>query len=392
MTVFKPKGRKTYLMKFRVNGQEVRRSTFRTNKKEAQQVEDNERRKLLDAHQLGKLPEISLRAAVNEWWQDYGKNLRDAHRIEVEIRVMFGEAAPNARTDGRTYKRLRQWAWDGDRKLSSINDADLKRFVNTRIREGLSAASILAEVNILRRTVNRLSKLYNTPKDLTWPSPRDDKRIVPNKKMRFLSQEEIKALFSELSPDRKVTRKGFADYRTKALSLYMQDAHDIALFMLHTGCRPDEAYHMLWSDIHFKTGKLMLERLKSTETLWTGLVMSNRLREMLIRRKTSEPVGPYIFPDRKTGGPRKQCRAIERAIGRAGLNEPWKVQRYGGKVTMYTLRDTYASQLAQSGKVTLHELRDLLGHTDVKTTQKYARLIPGQAAANAAATLDGLGI
>ncbi len=46
------------------------------------------------------------------------------------------------------------------------------------------------------------------------------------------------------------------------------------------------------------------------------------------------------------------------------------------KVWFHTLRHTYASWLAQSGKVTLHELRDLMRHTSIEQTERYAHMIP----------------
>ena len=47
-------------------------------------------------------------------------------------------------------------------------------------------------------------------------------------------------------------------------------------------------------------------------------------------------------------------------------------------VTFHTLRHTFASWLAQSGKVTLLELQKLMRHESLAMTQRYAHLIPGQ--------------
>jgi integrase len=47
-------------------------------------------------------------------------------------------------------------------------------------------------------------------------------------------------------------------------------------------------------------------------------------------------------------------------------------------VTFHTLRHTFASWLAQSGKVTLLELKTLMRHKNLNMTLRYAHLIPGQ--------------
>jgi len=47
-------------------------------------------------------------------------------------------------------------------------------------------------------------------------------------------------------------------------------------------------------------------------------------------------------------------------------------------VTFHTLRHTFASWLAQSGKVSLIELKTLMRHANINMTMRYAHLMPGQ--------------
>jgi len=47
------------------------------------------------------------------------------------------------------------------------------------------------------------------------------------------------------------------------------------------------------------------------------------------------------------------------------------------EATLYKYRHTFASWLAQGG-ISLHQLRDLMGHTSVTTTEIYAHLLPNQ--------------
>ena len=48
-----------------------------------------------------------------------------------------------------------------------------------------------------------------------------------------------------------------------------------------------------------------------------------------------------------------------------------------GKFRFHDLRHTYASYLASSGKVDIYTLKELLGHSDIKMTMRYAHLING---------------
>lgn len=42
-------------------------------------------------------------------------------------------------------------------------------------------------------------------------------------------------------------------------------------------------------------------------------------------------------------------------------------------VTIHTLRHTHASRLIQNG-LSIYQVRSVLGHTDIKTTMRYAHL------------------
>lgn len=134
MTVYKPEGRRYYIMDFVVRRKRVKRSTKRTNRKEALLVELAAKNKILDSVQLGDLAEITLREAVNEWWQSYGSRLRDARRLKANIRVMFGEPNSGQRRD-RSYSRSRQWTWDSLMPLHELNEQHFHTFINARLSE-----------------------------------------------------------------------------------------------------------------------------------------------------------------------------------------------------------------------------------------------------------------
>ena len=61
------------------------------------------------------------------------------------------------------------------------------------------------------------------------------------------------------------------------------------------------------------------------------------------------------------------------------LNDTWKRirKRAGITIRFHDLRHTYASYLASSGKVDIYTLKELLGHSDIKMTMRYAHLING---------------
>jgi site-specific recombinase XerD len=76
------------------------------------------------------------------------------------------------------------------------------------------------------------------------------------------------------------------------------------------------------------------------------------------------PGNPYIFPSPVTGRP---C---------ASLFFPWsRIRAVAGlaDVRLHDLRHTFASFLVNNG-VSIYVVQGLLGHTQVRTTQRYAHL------------------
>jgi site-specific recombinase XerD len=90
------------------------------------------------------------------------------------------------------------------------------------------------------------------------------------------------------------------------------------------------------------------------------------------------------------GGPRQYtAQGIKKAIERAGLNDLDVAKEKGGKVTIHTLRHTFASRLVQAG-VSLAKVSKLLGHSSVTTTEIYAHLAPNEVSEEAVEVLNGL--
>ena len=82
--------------------------------------------------------------------------------------------------------------------------------------------------------------------------------------------------------------------------------------------------------------------------------------------------------------PVSTLHSVQVAIDKVGLNDDEELVKKKGKFTPHSLRDSYASILAQTGDINLFELQELLGHTTPQMTQKYAHLIPKEVGRKAA--------
>ena len=159
-----------------------------------------------------------------------------------------------------------------------------------------------------------------------------------NHKLRFLEKEEIIKLIQ------------------CATGLH-KPLITVAVF---TGVRRGELLGLKWRDLDFNQGLIHLLVTKNGKQ--REVPMNEQVRQALLSIR-KHPKCPYVFVKRN-GEPLKDVRrGFTAALKGAGIKD----------FRFHDLRHTFASQLAMSG-VDLNTIRELLGHSDLKTTLIYAHL------------------
>ena len=127
-----------------------------------------------------------------------------------------------------------------------------------------------------------------------------------------------------------------------------------------TGCREGEILGLRWSDVDLERGFL---RLGDTKTGRSIRPLGAPAAEILAAMPREEG-SPFVLPGEKPG-----THLVE-------LKRVWAAVRHAAKldgVRIHDLRHSFASVPAIGGD-SLLVIRSLLGHADVKTTQRYAHL------------------
>ena len=131
--------------------------------------------------------------------------------------------------------------------------------------------------------------------------------------------------------------------------------------MLLTGTRKNEALQACWAEIDDARRLWRIPSPKGGRRRHVPL--SDAVLRLLEQIGTREH-SPFLFPNPSTGKPYTEIQpAWDRARRRAGLAE----------VRLHELRHSYASLLVNSGH-SIYEVERLLGHTQIRTTQRYAHL------------------
>lgn len=145
---------------------------------------------------------------------------------------------------------------------------------------------------------------------------------------------------------------------------------------LNTGMRRGELLSLKWEQI--RNGFIYLTETKSNKA--RQIPVNDRLAEVFREvRRGNQLKSPYVFCDSKGRRFYEVKRSFASACRRAGIEA----------FRFHDLRHTFASHLVMKG-VSLKAVQELLGHSDLTMTMRYAHLSKGHLQ-EAVVALNGLG-
>lgn len=236
-------------------------------------------------------------------------------------------------------------------RLDAVTTSVIEEYIRRRMIEGRKPQTIKHGVNCIVGAIKKARKDGYRCAPVDAPSIK-----IPNKIVRYLSLAEERRLLDELAPTRKCNGLG----NSNAIRSHVQDNYDLVVILLDTGARYSEIANIRWAQISLEKKTIDLWRSKVGNQ--SVLFMTDRVADILYRRWQSRS-GAFVFTN-KSGGPRGySVDAIRKALARAGLHD----------CTIHTFRHTHATRLIQNG-LSIYEVQSVLGHSDIKTTLRYAHL------------------
>lgn len=375
MSLQKRKNSKNWYYSFQYKGRKYIGTTGTQNKTKALQVERELRNKIHAQVFFGQSETITLQDALNKYVESR-QDLAYHRGMQSTIRKILG-----CRLHPKTLEKIPCYGLAADKFIHDFQTKDLERLIQKRKAEGSKAETLKHEVGLIRATMNEMFKLgYQVNRNIIYPTFKTSSRL------RYLDLNEELALLRELDPN--TVRSGIKslEMRDHEMTRNLQDNYDVVIFLLDTGCRYSEAANIPWSSINIEQRTIHLYRSKVSNE--DSLYMSNRLQDVLIRRfKERNSCARYVFENKSGEARGYSPQSIKKAIDRAGLNNAEVVKEKGGKVTLHTLRHSFASKMVREG-VSLFEVSTLLGHSDLKMTQRYAHLAPNIASRKAVNILN----
>jgi integrase len=149
----------------------------------------------------------------------------------------------------------------------------------------------------------------------------------------------------------------------------------LAILLLDTGLRPEEAQRLRWEHVNAKTNQLLVTDGK-TAAARRAVPFTTRVRGLLVRRwlKAGRPTTGWVFPANTKSGhaePSTVRKQHARAIDASGVT----------RFLMYTCRHTFLTRLGESG-CDAWTLARIAGQATISISARYVH--PGDEAVKAA--------
>ena len=231
----------------------------------------------------------------------------------------------------------------GRHRLEDITRQDIEAYVEDGQDRGLQIGGIKTKLRALYAFLNYLVKSDILPPEILQ---RKIKMKLPEALPRAIDPEDLKALLAAVTA-----------VRDRAL----------ILLLLRTGMRIGELLKLKVTDIGLQEQKISIYLGEKNARGRVVYFCDDAKEELMAWLRIRDPQQHYLFPGHK-GRPLSYGGASEifkRALKAAGL----AAKGY----SLHRLRHTFASELLNAG-LRLEVLQQLLGHTSIEITRRYARL------------------
>ena len=261
-----------------------------------------------------------------------------------------------------------------DKKLSDMTPWDIQKWRSDKEKAGLAPSSINRRVTTLKALLNKAVEW-----DVITVNPLNKVKPIKvdrSSRVRYLTSKEEASLRLALDHRETDIRKGRMSGNTwrevrgystlPSLNAPFADyLKPMVLLALNTGLRRGELFNLTWADVDLGRKQLTVEgtTAKSGQTRHIPL---NREAHKLLMDWQKQSNEKLVFPSPVTN---ERFDNIKRSW--EGLRDRAQLQDF----VFHDLRHTFASKLVMA-KEDLYVVKELLGHSTIQMTEKYAHLAP----------------
>lgn len=283
-----------------------------------------------EVHAEAKAIEQKLRAEAHDARKKSGGVAAAFDQVLVEYLEQPGRLTRDTLSRARILTDFFQ-----GRSFHDISKQDIEKFKAHRLKS-VSIATVNRDLVILSAALEEFNRRHGV--ELRNPA-KGMKGKEPEARVRWLSKDEYARLMENASPE----------------------VQDLVRLLVYTGMRAQEAYGLEWTRVDRARKLITLEAHHTKTEKRRTIPIHPNAQLSLDSCYIRNPDHPLVF-----GGVKDRKKGILAALRRAGIKDFHP---------HHDLRHTFASWLVIEG-ASLYEVKDLLGHSSIEETQKYAHLAP----------------
>ena len=311
------------------------------------------------------------------------RRVAKAHTLRSFIEEEYAPwAEANIRTAAATVARLKaSFAEHLDKKLGDLTPWIIEKWRAARLKDGAKPATVNRDLDDLKSSLTKAAAwglIEANPIAGVKRSKTDGSRSA-----RFLSADEEARLRRALDDREERIRRErdsanawrderqyelLPDLRAGAFADYLKP---LVLVSLHTGMRRGELFALTWQSVDLEAGRITVHGATAKSGTTRHLPLNSEALAVLRgwHEQAADKAG-LVFP----------AKTAPRSTTSADHGKACLPRRRITRFRWHDLRHTFASKLVMAG-VDLNTVRELLGHSDYKMTQRYAHLAPEHKAA-----------
>jgi integrase len=322
----------TYIVRWRCDGKEVSK-TFRS-KDSAAKFDAKVRLAELPVKKI-ETAQMSFREFADEFITNYAMVSKEESSVHEDRSVLKNHLIPSF----------------GSYRIGMIDYKEASQVRMQLVKSGLNRKTINNIFALLKRMLTVAVRWGYLPHN---PVAHLEPLKFQGSEMKFWSFDESDRYLDYIQP--------------RNLNLY-----EIVAFALNTGLRYGEQRGLLRDCLDFQRREIIVKRswcsrtnklIQRTKGKKERRVPMNQLVFDMLRRRFREVEGEFIFPFNLSN---LRNRLLVTSMARAGVP----------RIRFHDFRHSFASQLVMSG-VPLFKVKELMGHSDYKTTLRYTHLAPDQ--------------
>lgn len=312
------------------DGKRVRRSTGVADEKEAKAILAKWKLEVHEHKMWGAEPKRTFEDLMLRYLTETVENGKKSHE-----------------TDKRITKTLK--GFFAGAVLNTLSAAGVNGYIQWRRSSGISDSTINRELGLLSAALNYARKHW----EWDLKNPVEGRRPSQgNGRIRWITRSEADRLIDMVSRNpRRIHLREFIELG------------------LNTGMRSQEMLGLTWDRVDLKQRLVYLMPDNNKSARYHSIPLNDSAFAALIRRANFRAThcanSPWVFAKKDGSRIASVKKGFKAACRDAGIED----------FTPHDLRHTCAAWLVQNG-VSLAEIKELLNHTSVQVTEKYAHLAP----------------